>query len=359
MPLWKDPKTRRWRYQFQHLGQRHSKTGFKTKAEARANMEGARKELREPPALIPAATVFKSVANDYLDYAKRRYVVKTYKQKVFVYKSFMEFVGDRPLDRITTPLVESYLSTRSSNNNWNKHRKDLCALFAWAWRRGLMAHNPCQLIDKMPMEAHRKLIPTEDEMARLLVAAGPDRPLVQILLHTMARIDEILRLKWEDVNLSEASIRLWTRKRKDGSWAFDMLPLNPTALKILHYLWEKREHPEWVFPNPRSGDRYYHRPKLMRSLCRKAGVRHFGFHAIRHFAASYLADKAKESMPTISRLLRHRRISTTEIYLQKVDDNLRGALEGLEAVGEGNLLTTYSPTYSPEENGVKPKSLTP
>jgi integrase len=41
----------------------------------------------------------------------------------------------------------------------------------------------------------------------------------------------------------------------------------------------------------------------MRSLCRKAGVRHFRFHAIRHFAASYLADKAKESMPTISRLL--------------------------------------------------------
>jgi len=33
------------------------------------------------------------------------------------------------------------------------------------------------------------------------------------------------------------------------------------------------------------------------------------------------------------------KISTTEIYLQKVDDNLRGALMGLEAIGKGNLLT--------------------
>lgn len=339
MPLWKDPKNGKWRYQFQHLGKRHSKTGFKTKAEARSEMEKERAGLMKPTTSTPVATAFKSVANDYLDYAKRRYVIKTYKQKVFVYKSFLEYAGNLPLDRITAPTVESYLSTRSSNHNWNKHRKDLCALFAWAWRRGLISTNPCLYIDKMPTEAPRKLIPTEEEMARMILAAGPDRPLVQILLHTMARIDEILRLKWEDVNFSETSIRLWTRKRKDGSWAFDMLPLNPTALEILRELWKKRTHTEWVFPNPRTGDRYYHRPKLMRSLCRKAGARHFGFHAIRHFAASYLADKAKESMPTVSRLLRHRRISTTEIYLQKVDDNLRGALKGLEAIGKENLLT--------------------
>jgi hypothetical protein len=38
MPLWKDPKGN-WRYQFQHLGQRHSKTGFKPKAEARSAQE--------------------------------------------------------------------------------------------------------------------------------------------------------------------------------------------------------------------------------------------------------------------------------------------------------------------------------
>ena len=45
MPLWKEPKNGRWRYQFQHLGQRYSKTGFDTrrrpmrKAEHRAELE--------------------------------------------------------------------------------------------------------------------------------------------------------------------------------------------------------------------------------------------------------------------------------------------------------------------------------
>jgi integrase len=40
------------------------------------------------------------------------------------------------------------------------------------------------------------------------------RPLLLVLFHTMGRFDEVLRLKWEDVNFQEKAVRLWTRKRR-------------------------------------------------------------------------------------------------------------------------------------------------
>jgi len=64
----------------------------------------------------------------------------------------------------------------------------------------------------------------------------------------------------------------------------------------------------------------------MRSICKRDGVCPFGYHAIRHYAASLLADREKVGIATVSRLLRHQSIRTTEIYLHTVDDGLRQAM---------------------------------
>ncbi len=167
-------------------------------------------------------------------------------------------------------------------------------------------------------------------MAKIILAAGPERPLLLVIYHTMARVDEILRLKWEDVNFQERTVRLWTRKRRDGSWAWDKLPMNEVLYETLQQLWQKRSQNEWVFLNPKTGTRYMHRPKLMGTICKQAGVRHFGFHAIRHYVASYLADKQKFSITQVSRLLRHQSKATTERYLQVIDPQLRDVMASLE-----------------------------
>lgn len=163
-----------------------------------------------------------------------------------------------------------------------------------------------------------------------MLAAGPDRQLLLVIYHTVARVDEILRLRWEDVNFQERTVRLWTRKPRDGSWAWDKVPMNQVLYETLQQLWEKRNQNEWVFLNPKTGTRYMHRPKLMRTICKRAGVRHFGFHAIRHYVASYLADKQKFSVTQVSRLLRHQSKATTEKYLQVIDPQLRDVMASLE-----------------------------
>jgi integrase len=210
-------------------------------------------------------------------------------------------------------------------------------LFNWGHRRHLVPYNPVLLVDKLSVEQPKKVIPTPQEMSKILLAAGKDRPLLLVLFHTLGRIDEVLRLKWEDVNWTRREVRLWTRKRRGGNWQYDWLPMNAELEKVLRDLWQKRRQDEWVFWNPKTGGRYTDRFDLMRRICQRAEVRRYTYHTIRHFVASYLYDKEKRPLPEISRLLRHTNYQTTERYLQLVDPNLRETMRLLEGGIEGIL----------------------
>ena len=65
-------------------------------------------------------------------------------------------------------------------------------------------------------------------------------------------------------------------------------------------------------------------------LCKRAGVKPFGFKAFRKFGPSVLNDIHKVSIKKLQRLLRHKTQTTTEICLKKIDDDLSIALTLLE-----------------------------
>jgi hypothetical protein len=180
MPVWKEAKG--WRYRFQVRGKKYNKAWFHTKAEARAAEAAHKAEIKKAvPATVPTGITFSQVANEYLDYAARRFVVKTYKAKAAIFRLFISFAGDVSIQQMGLSLLESYLRTRPGNINYNRHRKELCALLAWAWRRRKIDENPCFWLEKMPEEKYVKTIPTQDEMRRLIMAAGEYRPLRRVI----------------------------------------------------------------------------------------------------------------------------------------------------------------------------------
>jgi integrase len=338
MPLWRE--NGRFRYQFQHLGRRYGKSGFATQKAARMAMEQHRAELEKkaqtplspktPSASASEVLTLEALMVKYLRLAERSLAEKTLYYRKAVFRRFLAHAGNIPVLNLTHEEVEEYLLTRPSNHNFNKERTEIMRLFSWAHRRQLVPHNPVFLVEKLSVEKQKKVIPVPQDMAKILMAAGPDRPLLLVLFHTMARIDKILRLKWEDVNFQEKAIRLWTRKRRGGNWESDWLPMNEDLEEVLWSLWQKREQDEWVFFNRRQGTRYLYRPKLMGTICRRAGVQKYGFHCLRHFVASYMYDKLKVSLPVISKLLRHKSLTTTEIYLQAIDPRFRDTMRLLE-----------------------------
>jgi integrase len=334
MGLWKDKIRKHWCYCFQYQNKSYAGRGFKNKREAETAKVIRREQLKhQPPEAI--AMAFSEACNTYLDFAERRFVVGVYKHKKFVYKCFFQFLGgDMPLENITTEMVSKYLATRHSNNNYNVHRKELSAFFTYS--KGILEcieKNPCKKIVLLPHTPKEKQIPKEEEIIKLIIAADPktdEKNLIIVLLHTLARIDEALRMKWEDINFEKRTLIKWTRKTKDGSYKKVMVSINQELYDTLWAMWENRKQDKWFFYNERTNNRFMHRPKLMKRLCKKAGiVPHFGFHTLRHLMASLMADNPKTSTKTIQKVLGHSAFKTTEIYLHELDGAIETAMDDL------------------------------
>lgn len=71
---------------------------------------------------------------------------------------------------------------------------------------------------------------------------------------------------------------------------------------------------EYVFCYKTDGKPYLRRFKTIQAACKKAKVKEFGYHSLRHYGASKLAETGV-SIPDIQALLGHQRATTTDIYL--------------------------------------------
>ena len=93
----------------------------------------------------------------------------------------------------------------------------------------------------------------------------------------------------------------------------------------------------------------------MKTLCKKAGVRYFRFHALRHFGASML-DHARVPISSIQRILGHENRSTTEIYLHSIGESEREAMRVFDREIDGNS-HTESHTEKAKDSAEAAKSL--
>ena len=96
------------------------------------------------------------------------------------------------------------------------------------------------------------------------------------------------------------------------------------ALKFAQLYRDERSR--YVFINPLMAKKhsdnaekwkYDYRDKFFDNLCRKAGVKEMGYHALRHQKASEMAHQGL-SLPYIRDFLGHENISTTSRYLQSL-----------------------------------------
>jgi len=158
----------------------------------------------------------------------------------------------------------------------------------------------------------------------------------------MARVGEVNRLTWDDVNLEARYVVLYTRKKKGGHLTPRKIPMTRRLFEILSRLNEQRDPVKpWVFWHKywsRQDRRfvegpYRNRNRLMKKLCAKAGVRHFSFHALRHSGASMMEGR-NVPVGTIQSILGHENRSTTEIYLHTLGDSERKAIAIFEEASE-------------------------
>ena len=288
-------------------------------------------------------------AQAYMDYAKTMFVFKTYDEKCSMFRQFFKEIDPNlSVFDLTHAKVMQYVQKQKkdrSGNAANKDRKNLVA--AWNW--GMKYHeprlprpNPC-LVDKMPEVRHPRYVPPEDDFWHVYEEAqGQDKVMLLAFLHLAARRGEIFRLTLSDLDFENNLVRLWTRKRKDGTLEPDWLPMTGELKGSL--VWWLKNRPikgeEHVFLcvddrehcHDRYGKPFLYRSQFMGRICDRAKVKRFGFHAIRHLSASILY-KLGYRVASIQVILRHKSPNTTERYLRKLGfEDVRGALEDLSQI---------------------------
>ena len=344
MSVWRDQNRGVWIAKFWYQNRAHKKEGFRTRVAALGWQAQKRAELENPPPRTQIRFTFSQVSTKYLQYCSARMQRNTWRQKAFVYRSLLAFLTtDPPAGELTRTDLTAYLESRrraAGAKAANRDLRDIKAMYHWAMRDETLgiSRNPCWGIDRYPETRAIKYVPPADDIHAVLMAADQDdMDLLICLYHTGGRIGEIFRLIWDDVNFERKTVRLWTRKRRGGELEPDELAISPTLLAVLQRRWKQRAKDQpHVFTDPRTGAviNYQHKRDMMRHLCERAGVKPFGFHAIRHHVASILEDSGKATLGQIQKFLRHRRKTTTEIYLHSIERDLVEVAAILEDAGQ-------------------------
>ena len=134
-----------------------------------------------------------------------------------------------------------------------------------------------------------------------------------VIRETMGRMSEINKLTWDCIDFDQRHVTLYTRKKRGSHLTPRTVPMTTKLFDVLYKRWCKRDRSKpWVFWHRYCSSKtrewvegpYTERKRLMRTLCKKAGVKYFRYHAIRHAGAS-LMDNHNVPIGAIQEILGH------------------------------------------------------
>jgi integrase len=312
----------KWRVEIYHRGKRiYRSQVFTEKLDAEIH------EREYQQGLVGINTTFIQLCEARLEELELKRSSKHFKENQSLYKKLVALWGKRKL--IVRQDVQDYLNNtaRASKATANKHLRLIKALFNFGIMTGILRSNPCLGIQRFPNTPKKRYIPPASDIQKILSIAKPmDRCYLLVMIHTLGRMREVNNLKWEDVDFERRIITLYTRKAKCSDLKQNRVPINTTLEKIL--LTIPNNH-EYIFPNPLTNKPYDHRKKFLGTLCRRADIKPFTFHCLRHFGASLL-DSHGIPITEIQAILGHERPTTTDHYLQGIRGGTRTAIEHLD-----------------------------
>ncbi len=200
-------------------------------------------------------------------------------------------------------------------------------VLAEAWEMAPPGRNPCRHV-RYYREKSRERFLTPEEFRLLgttlkrLDAEGSMMPsaiaAVRLLMLTGCRSDEILSLKWDDVDRTARVLRL-----PDAKTGPRMVPLTGQVQKVLDGI-ERAEGVPWIFLGAKPKSRLACLSWHWQRIKQETGLHDVRVHDLRHSYASR-ALALGESLPTIGRLLGHARVGTTAKYAHLVRDAEKAA----------------------------------
>ena len=220
------------------------------------------------------------------------------------------------------------------------------------WKTPGVVENPARAIVLYHVDNKKERYLTPEEMQRLMQALSESAardyllPIMQMLALTGARKSEVLKARWQDMDLNHRRWRL--PENKSGKVQYKVL--SDAVWTLLHQLHAQRDQPQpgckkkptadWIFPSPITGEPFKGLYASWNTARKKAGLSDVRIHDLRHNFASALVNQGR-SLYEVQALLGHADPQTTQRYAHLSQERLLEAVSciqlGAPAVNDEHL----------------------
>jgi integrase len=226
------------------------------------------------------------------------------------------------LDKETKTKSETSLSENSKYSYFNKFR----AALKQAVKDGIIPFNPAEGVEGFKQDDPEREFLTLQELQAAVKAECDIPQLKKAFLFsclTGLRWSDIQKLLWSEVQHSK-ELGYYIRFRQQKTKGAETLPISKQAFDLLG---ERKEIDERVF----KGLKYsaWHNMKLQQWMMRAGVSKTITFHCARHTYATLQLTLGTD-IYTVSKLLGHKELKTTQIYARIIDEKKKEAADKIK-----------------------------
>lgn len=258
-----------------------------------------------------------------------------------MHKSIKDITSDDIRLYIAMRLKKDGVTSTTAGNEL----RNLRTFYNWLYTEELIKTNPIAKVEAIKQKKIKKEAFTEYEIELIRNACRTNREtaIIEVLLSTGCRVNELVNIKREEVKGD--SILVHGKGNKDR-----VVYLNAKAhIALERYMQERSDESEYVFPKSTASamsdirirttkGKWYEEPDLVankpadisnaesvvRKIGKRAGVEKVHPHRFRRTCAT-LALRRGMPIEQVSKMLGHEQISTTQIYLDLSEKDLEQA----------------------------------
>lgn len=220
-------------------------------------------------------------------------------------------------------IKDHKLSRNSRLSYFNKLR----ACLNQAYEERVIQHNPMRGIDNFKPEEGTRMYLTLEEVKTLADTPCEYDSVKRAFLFsclTGLRRSDIIKMTWGEVQEQSGFIRIIFRQKKTGGQEY--LDITPQAAELMG---ERKKASDPVFED-------IHSPSCTNEAIKRwvlrAGIqKEITFHCGRHTFAVLMLDLGTD-IYTVSKLLGHRELNTTQIYAKVLDKNKQAAVAKIPSI---------------------------
>ncbi len=267
-------------------------------------------------------------------------------------KKILEEIG-KTVDDITPDDIRLYMAKRLRIDKVTKvtagnEIRCLSSFFTYLHTQELISRNPMLKVGKIKKQKTKKeaLTDMEVEKLRMVVRDERERAIIEFLLSTGCRLNELVNVKTAELEgdrvlvhgkgekdryvylnaRTQLALQQYMKERKDEN--VYLLPAGVQATKVKNKKVPRSDATSW-WKNPDNVQPQGHINPCtiegtMRKLAKKAGVEQANPHKFRRTCATMALRKGMP-LEQVSKMLGHEDISTTQIYLDLSEEDLAAA----------------------------------